>query len=193
MSIKYAVLGLIAEEPRHGYAVRAAFEERLGDFWELNYGQIYQVLSALEADGLIAGSDERVGRRPTRRIFAATAQGRVELRRWIEQPLSRRTHYRDEFYVRLLFVSQYEPALLETMLSNQIKRGETHLRGLIDQRGPATHDSAEATARYLFREAAILHAESDLQALHLCQSMLAPFRQAHRTEVERPRKVRGRA
>ena len=51
MSIKHAVLGLLAETPRHGYAVRTAFEECLGDFWELNYGQIYQVLAALEAGG----------------------------------------------------------------------------------------------------------------------------------------------
>ena len=69
MSIKHAILGLIAEEARHGYAVRTAFEERLGDFWELNYGQVYQVLTTLEREALITGCDERVGRRPVRRTI----------------------------------------------------------------------------------------------------------------------------
>jgi DNA-binding PadR family transcriptional regulator len=68
MSIKYAMLGLLAEQPNHGYAIHAAFEERLGDFWELNYGQVYQVLHLLEGEGLIAGQSQRRGKRPRRRV-----------------------------------------------------------------------------------------------------------------------------
>ena len=106
MSIKYAVLGLIAEEPRHGYAVRAAFEERLGDFWQLNYGQVYQVLATLEAQGFIASHDEQIARRPTRRVYSITARGRGVLQRWLEHPrLASAKPFRDDFYARLLFIN----------------------------------------------------------------------------------------
>jgi hypothetical protein len=67
------VLGLIAERPRHGYAVRAAFEERLSDFGELNYGQVYQMLMVLEREGLIVGAHERVEKRTPRTVSSITA------------------------------------------------------------------------------------------------------------------------
>jgi len=170
MSIKFAVLGLIAEEPRHGYAVRAEFEARLGDFWELNYGQVYQVLTALEQEGLIAGSDERVGRRPTRTVYTVSPKGREALRRWLEQPLSRKQPFRDEFYVRLLFAGQADPKLVPVMLEAQMRRCNERLAELLDQRD--THASP-ADPQRLFRQAAILHAEADLKALTLCRDALA--------------------
>jgi DNA-binding PadR family transcriptional regulator len=171
MSIKYAVLGLIAEEPRHGYAVRAEFEARLGDFWELNYGQVYQVLTALEQEGLIVGSDERVGRRPTRKVYAISAKGREALRRWLEQPLSRKQPFRDEFYVRLLFAGQADPKLVPRMVETQIKRCNERLAELLDQ--PGREGLGEpADPQRLFRQAAILHAEADLKALALCREVL---------------------
>ncbi len=81
MSIKHAVLGLIAESPCHGYAVRARFEERLGDLFDLGSGRVYGVLSRLEREGLVAGEAERMGRR-RRRIYSIRPAGRRELLAW---------------------------------------------------------------------------------------------------------------
>ena len=172
MSIKHAVLGLIAEEPRHGYAVRAAFEERLGDFWELNYGQVYQVLTVLEQEGLIVGADERIGKRPPRTVYSITAKGRQALRRWLEHPISRKQPFRDEFYVRLLFASQADPKLIADMLTRQIRRCRERIAELAEREGdgPAVPTDIHA----FFRKAAILHAEADLEALTICQNVLAP-------------------
>jgi DNA-binding PadR family transcriptional regulator len=192
MSIKHAVLGLIAEEPRHGYAVRAAFEQRLGDFWDLNYGQIYQVLTSLEADGLITGVDEQVGKRPRRTVYAISPKGRDALRSWLAQPVARRSSFRDEFYVRLLLASQYEPALLSSIVALQRKRCDEHLASLVEQRESRTGTSVEDAVRSLFREAAILRAEADVKALELCQTVLASRRQISPSESERPRRLRAR-
>lgn len=170
MSIKHAVLGLIAEEPRHGYAVRAAFEEQLGDFWELNFGQVYQVLTTLEHEGLVVGADERVGKRPPRTVYAITAKGRQALRRWLEHPISRKQPFRDEFFVRLLFARDAEPRLLTDMFARQIRRCRERLSELTDQRGAITAHPADV--RHLFRETAILHAEADLKALLMCRDAM---------------------
>ena len=44
MSLKLGILGLLAEEPLHGYEVKSRFEAMLGNTWEVNIGQIYSTL-----------------------------------------------------------------------------------------------------------------------------------------------------
>ena len=174
MSIKYAVLGLIAEEPRHGYAVRAAFEERLGDFWELNYGQVYQVLTTLEREGLIVGTDERFGKRPPRTVYAISAKGRAALRTWLAQPPSAARPFRDDFYVRLLFIKGEEDrTLLAQLLKARTDACERRAAELLDQRHALQPTSPEGIARWLFMEASILHAEADLKAAALCHKVFS--------------------
>jgi DNA-binding PadR family transcriptional regulator len=172
VSIKYAVLGLLREQTRHGYAVRAAFEERLGHVWELNYGQVYQVLTTLEQEGLVVASDERIGRRPPRRVYAISSKGRDTLRTWILQPRSRKRPFRDDFYVRLLLAAEWEPDLVHGMIEEEGRRCREHLATLNDQVGPTDHAGTEATVRSLFVKAASLHAEADVRALELCRAVL---------------------
>jgi DNA-binding PadR family transcriptional regulator len=189
VSIKYAILGLLREQTSHGYAVRAAFEERLGDVWELNYGQVYQVLTALEQEGLILASDERVGKRPPRRVYSISPKGRDALRKWLLQPSLRRRPYRDDFYLRLLFAAEWEPDLVRGMIEDEGRRCREQLAALTDQAGLAEGDGTEATVRWLFTKAASLHAEADVKALELCRAVLEKRAQCQndsRAEEERP-------
>src|SRR5260370_8119549 len=52
-------MGLLAEEPLHGYEVKNRFEAMLGGTWEVNIGQIYTTLQRLERDGLGRPAGER--------------------------------------------------------------------------------------------------------------------------------------
>ena len=63
MSLEYGILGLLGEEPLHGYEVKSRFEDMLGGTWEVNIGQIYSTFQRLERDGLV----EAVGGRGDRR------------------------------------------------------------------------------------------------------------------------------
>lgn len=55
MSVRYAILGLLAQRPRHGYELRAAFEVVVGGDanWEVKPAQIYTTLERLEEAGLV--------------------------------------------------------------------------------------------------------------------------------------------
>ena len=172
MSIKYAVLGFLRERTSYGYAVRAAFEERLGDVWDLNYGQVYQVLSALEGEGLVVASDERVGRRPTRRVYSISPKGRDEFRTWLLQPTLRRRPFRDDFYLRLLFAAKWEPDLVQGMIEHEGRLCREHLATPADQAGVAESGDTEKAVRWLFIKAASLHAEAQVKALELCRAVL---------------------
>ncbi len=66
--LKFALLKLLAELPRHGYDLIRAIRER---GWGGGAGSVYPLLAALEAAGLIAGRDEG-----DRRTYEVTEKGR---------------------------------------------------------------------------------------------------------------------
>jgi DNA-binding PadR family transcriptional regulator len=106
--VQYAVLGLISSrrDGIHGYLLKSEFEDRFGDFWALNYGQMYRTLDRLERTGLIAGAEVPQVGRPPRRVYRITDRGKKSLDSWLDLPPGDgpRT-MRDEVAVKLLFRS----------------------------------------------------------------------------------------
>jgi DNA-binding PadR family transcriptional regulator len=87
MSLRHAVLGLLAVEPATGYDLAQKFDISLGNAWHASHSQIYPELGRLEAEGMIEVV-ARGGRNS--RTWAVTQAGRDELRRWlVEVPPSR--------------------------------------------------------------------------------------------------------
>jgi len=66
--LKFAVLKLLSELPRHGYDLIRAVREK---GWAGGPGSVYPILAALEAAGLVTGRDEG-----ERRVYEITEQGR---------------------------------------------------------------------------------------------------------------------
>ena len=192
--IKFAVLGLLLEKPHHGYAVRAEFDRRLGDLWELNYGQVYQILTSLEEAGYVSAFDERIGRRPPRKVYSITPKGRDALRSWLARPTARVRPYRDEFFVRLMLSGHFGAESMPRVIQAQIQKSCAHLRELVNLREARCGGSGhEATVGRLVVEAAILHAEADLKALDLCREVLVEVPELGRqaSQAERDRASRG--
>lgn len=73
--LRWLLLSLIVEEPRHGYDLIKAMEERSGGHYSPSPGVIYPALSLLADEGLIS-EQESEGQR---RKFAITAAGRQAL------------------------------------------------------------------------------------------------------------------
>jgi hypothetical protein len=72
-----AILGLLAERPRHGYQIEQVIEERnLREWTEIGFSSIYAALSRLEKAGLVESHLEpSPGRGPGRKVFHLSAQG----------------------------------------------------------------------------------------------------------------------
>lgn len=173
MLIKHAVLGLLAGKPSHGYALRGALDARLGDLWEPNYGQVYQVLGDLERQGLITGQSERIGRRPPRKVYAITPAGRDVLRKWLMAPPSLPPAH-DDLCLRLLFLDEIGREAFLAMLKQQTRRCVERLAELIDRREAARRLGAAGLASRLLTEISILHVEAEQRALQLCRAALVP-------------------
>jgi DNA-binding PadR family transcriptional regulator len=78
--IRTAVLAVLAEQPRHGYEVIQALEEKSGGAWRPSAGSIYPTLQLLEDEDL-ARSSEREGKR----VYELTDAGRAEATRRVDE------------------------------------------------------------------------------------------------------------
>lgn len=69
--LRYVLLQLLAEQPRHGYELIRTLEERLGGLYAPSAGAVYPTLQLLEEMGCLTGSVE-----DGRKTYTVTDQGR---------------------------------------------------------------------------------------------------------------------
>ena len=74
-ALRLVVLGLIAEEPRHGYDIIKALEDRFQGLYSPSPGAIYPMLQMLEEADLVASQTEG-----NKRLYTITDEGRT----WLE-------------------------------------------------------------------------------------------------------------
>jgi DNA-binding PadR family transcriptional regulator len=73
--LRFVVMALLAEQPRHGYELIKALEERTGGAYRPSPGVIYPLLAMLEDEGLIRPTEPEAGRK----LFEVTEDGRAAL------------------------------------------------------------------------------------------------------------------
>jgi DNA-binding PadR family transcriptional regulator len=100
MSVRHAMLALLSEGPKYGLRLREEFEDRTGEVWPLNVGQVYTTLQRLERDGLVE-SDESAEEGP-QKAFRITADGERELDAWLRTPPDLSSPPRDELVMKVL-------------------------------------------------------------------------------------------
>jgi DNA-binding PadR family transcriptional regulator len=100
MSVRHALLALLSEGPKYGLQLREEFEDRTGEVWPLNVGQVYTTLQRLERDGLVE-SDGTAADGP-QKAFRITAEGHEELAGWLRTPPDLASPPRDELVMKVL-------------------------------------------------------------------------------------------
>ena len=100
MSIRHALLALLSEGPKYGLQLRDEFEQRTGEVWPLNVGQVYTTLQRLERDGLIESDGEDDA--GPQKSFRITTDGNTELETWLRTPPDLSSPPRDELVIKVL-------------------------------------------------------------------------------------------
>jgi PadR family transcriptional regulator, regulatory protein AphA len=103
----YVILGMVREEPRSGYEIKAMVDGTTRFFWAASYGQIYPELRRLAEAGLVVGSDAPTGGR-RRTVYEITADGEEELKVWLRRP-PETYEMREEGLLKLFFAGALEP------------------------------------------------------------------------------------
>ena len=68
-------LGLLKENPKHGYEIKLRSKEILSIFAGVDLKSIYYPLRVLEKKGLVAKRTDKPGKRPQRFVYALTSKG----------------------------------------------------------------------------------------------------------------------
>jgi DNA-binding PadR family transcriptional regulator len=193
LSVRNAILGLLAQKPRHGYELHAAFSAVVGEAsWDVKPAQIYTTLERLEESGLVqTKSDLGQGREPDRRIDAITRDGRDALKGWFDDGVPTE-HQRDEFFVKLmigLVSGEADPARI---IQTQRSRLYQEMHDATAQRD--TYDPQMEMAQILLTDKTIMHLEADLRWLDMIEMRLEaikgqPFPEPEMRKRGRPKKA----
>src|SRR5437868_15311072 len=159
VSLKYGVLGLLAEEPLHGYEVKNRFEAMLGGTWEVNIGQVYTTLQRLERDGLVRPVGSRGDR--GKLLYELLEPGRTALNAWLSAPDQGPQQLHEDIYVKLLLATRIANGDLQGMLARQKRAYLQRLRDLNQLEDRAKRDGRIDLARLV--RGALLHTEADLK------------------------------
>src|ERR1041384_1028625 len=80
VSLRHALLGMLAVRPGTGYELAQRFDESMANAWYASHSQIYPELGKLAEAGMVEVVGE--GARNSR-TYAVTPAGRDELRTWM--------------------------------------------------------------------------------------------------------------
>ncbi|MFC6154565.1 PadR family transcriptional regulator [Nocardioides yefusunii] len=185
MSVRQALLALLSEGPKYGYQLRQEFEQRTGATWPLNVGQVYQTLTRLERDALVAVIEENVGHGGaddsqaasdrSHVSYAITDAGRAEVDEWFAAPVPRTAPPRDELAIKLAIavtlpgvdvgrlVQAQRTATMQAMQAHAKTRREA---------ASSTEADAESLARGLVLDSLFFDAEAELRWLDHCETRL---------------------
>lgn len=192
MSVRHAILGLLAQQPRHGYELRAAFEALAGgsETWDVKPAQVYATLGRLENSGLVAETAAEDDMVSDKRTFQLTENGRAMLKNWFATGVEPE-HQRDEFFIKLMVAMISKEADPRQVIHVQRITLYRALHNATRQRDDL--NAQLELAQLMLMDKAIMHLEADLRWLEFIESRLDEVREQPLPKPElrgrgRPRK-----
>jgi DNA-binding PadR family transcriptional regulator len=187
VSVRNAILGLLAQRPRHGYELRSAFEALVGgeDVWDVKPAQVYTTLTRLAEAGFIRQESVEQEGGPEKIIFALTPAGEQELAKWFESGVADEPK-KDEFFVKLMLSLGSEETTPYRVIHAQRSKLYQDLHDLTVLR--STVDPRSELAQILLIDKVIMHLEADVLWLDMVEARLDDIRKQPLPEPEiRPR------
>jgi DNA-binding PadR family transcriptional regulator len=171
LSIKHAILGLLARGPLHGYELKAAYEAELAPSTQLNYGQVYTTLERLGRDGLLAHEVVSQSERPDKKVYALTRAGRKELKEWLATPSRLDLDLRNETFLKIMLARRLDDADPLEVLNVERRACFERLHEVTQARARADRDG-ESVPTALLLDLAVLRLEAFLKWLDHCEEVL---------------------
>ncbi|MBI1381888.1 MAG: PadR family transcriptional regulator [Planctomycetaceae bacterium] len=171
MSVRHSLLALLAEEPRHGYGLKAQFERSTAGTWPLNVGQVYTTLARLERDGLAEPTDPDGDASGARQSWRITDLGREALGRWFEEPVALDPPARDELAIKVLLAIAADAESVGPILVRQRAAALERMAELTRHKAKA--DPMRELPWVLVLDALLLKLEAEVRWLDLVAARLA--------------------
>jgi len=163
---EWAVLGLLAEAPSHGFAIARALapDGEVGKVWSVRRPLVYRAIETLTAMGLVrAAGTVPSSSGPQRTVLEATPAGRRALTRWLREPVDHVRDARSLLMLKLLFLTRRGADLAPLLTAQRAQFAE------LAERLERTAHAAEGFDRALV----LWRLQSTTAAVRFVEAMLA--------------------
>jgi len=131
LSLKNALLGLLDHRPMTGYDLKKILDHPMGFFWIAQISQIYRELNTLEEKGLVKSKIVPQEKRPDRKVYQLTKEGKKTFLDWLNKfPVRLSQTCRSRFLVHIFFSSKIKLDELAFEIKRYKKEIEEQLRYL---------------------------------------------------------------
>ncbi len=123
MDVRTLCLGVLTLGDASGYEIKKKLEEEFAHFYDASFGSIYPALNKLQTDGLVNCTYEAQSKRPDKKVYNLTSEGRLTLVKELsENPAPDRI--RSEFIVSMLFARLLPAGQVSTIIDERIDKYE---------------------------------------------------------------------
>jgi DNA-binding PadR family transcriptional regulator len=133
MSLAHAILASLELQPMTGYDLKKFFDMSVGHFWTTTQSHIYKALNDLEEEGWVEKNLITQQDKPNRKEYSLTAEGRVELHRWLTTALPP-APVREAWLIQLFFSHTSSDEEISALIE---ERGK-NLRNIVNAYGSQT-------------------------------------------------------
>lgn len=140
MSLRFAALGLLAQQPGSGYDLLKRFEHTMANVWPATQSQLYGELNKLASAGLIEVTD--VGARG-RKEYGITPAGREELFHWLADARND-PPYRSAQLLRVFLLGEMTGEQARQYMKDIAEQADSELCRLSGLRDSIEWDNTEA-------------------------------------------------
>lgn len=152
-TLEYILLGLIKEQPAHGYALydRLRNTSELSLIWQVKRSKLYYLLDKLETEGMLSVSVSSQGPYPDRKVYQLTSRGKKTLESWMNSPVMSSRYIRLAFLSKIYFLLKENEEGTTELIDQQVKICQGWLQNLQRQQQSLELDDFINSQVFLFR------------------------------------------
>jgi PadR family transcriptional regulator AphA len=132
---------MLSISPSYGYELHQQIDLDLRYVWKLSLSQVYNVLTRLEAQGLIRGEVREQQERPDRKQFELTPEGIQHLQAWFDTPVGASLHAVRIAFLSKLYLAQRLPDFeIKSLFEKQrvaLEKGLTSIKQTLTKMDPS--------------------------------------------------------
>ena len=148
--LELATLGLLQQEPLHGYRLKQQLERFISGCISVNYGAIYPLLKRLEQQGMLTLSFAEGEGGGKRKIYAITKKGKKRfLEKMLEHPQESWVNARSRFMIKFVFFSHLHAQQRIKLIEHRLAVCRARLREQKPESKPDDYYFATAFDRYI--------------------------------------------
>lgn len=169
MSLKNSLLAILNIGECHGYQLRQEIENRTGNTWNLNIGQVYTTLDRLVRDNLVASHPANEDGQIR---YSITELGRTHLNEWLSHAVDPQAQAHDELAMKFSLAVTLPGVDVGSLITSQRIALLQHLQVLTTAKKQSDAHDVSQLAWILVLDSQIFNTEAQLRWLDHVEGLL---------------------